>query len=300
MDTARAIATQFFGAAPDTLEVIEGLGSVNRMFLARQGAQTIIVRLPKAEDRERAEAFYEKEDWCLKAAGFYSHIPGPEVLDLGVYEGWPYQIQSFIEGINGEHSGVEPGRIYCMLGTYARDMEHIHFRIQLNGFGETLPDFLASDGIERWQRFIAYNRESLTPTDPLLSLGVYLPSQRNAILARFNALAEQEVELGLCHGDLAPRNTILGTDRTLFLIDWGCAEVHVVPHYNLLYIPLEFREDFMDGYGWNEEHKAELYAEVDNLALLKAFDLVRWAIDRCPERITELAEKARILAQAVA
>jgi len=33
--------------------------------------------------------------------------------------------------------------------------------------------------------------------------------------------------------------------------------------------------------------------EVQSLALLKAFDLTRWAIDRCPSRIEETAELAR-------
>ena len=52
--------------------------------------------------------------------------------------------------------------------------------------------------------------------------------------------------------------------------------------------------------GWPEETRAALLAEIEELALLKAFDLVRWAIDRCPTRIEELAEKARVWAQSVA
>ena len=45
--------------------------------------------------------------------------------------------------------------------------------------------------------------------------------------------------------------------------------------------------------GWTKAEFAALLPEVRSLALLKAFDLTRWAIDRCPTRIDEIAEQAR-------
>lgn len=295
MEIACAIATRYSGAAPYTLDAIEGLGSVNRLFVASTAVGRIIIRLPKEEDQWRAEAFYEKERWCIESARSLG-IPGPEVLDQGVYEGWPYQIQRFIEGVNGEQSGLGPTQFNRLIGEYARRFHGI----SLTGFGEALPDFQATDGRARWQRFITYNLESLTISDQLLALGVYRPGQRQIIAERFESLYALNAPLGLTHGDLSPRNTILTPDQTLVLIDWGCAEAHLVPHYDLYYLPAEFREDFLDGYGWPQEHRAALYTEVDNLALLKAFDLVRWAIDRCPDRLMELADAARRQAQAVA
>ena len=122
---------------------------------------------------------------------------------------------------------------------------------------------------------------------------MYSADQRDAIHARFADLCLKVFRLGLCHGDLAPRNTILAPDGALVLLDWGCAEAHLVPHYELLNIPTEHQATFLDGYGWPLAERAALGAEVANLALLKSFDLVRWAIDRCPERTEELAGKAR-------
>ena len=83
------------------------------------------------------------------------------------------------------------------------------------------------------------------------------------------------------------------------LLDWGSAEAHLVPHYDLLEIlrrlpPSDARfQAFLGGYGLDEAEFAALLPEVRSLALLKAFDLTRWAIDRCPARIEEIAEQAR-------
>ena len=288
MVRAEAIATTFFGQPADSIEALLGLGSVNEIFVAQCEGKKIIVRLPKPEDRERAGAFYEKESWCLEQAASLG-VPGPLVLQLGICDSWPFQIQSFAEGVNGEQSNLDPIVFWQTLGDYARRFH----KIPLTGFGENLAEFFTLKGRTRWHEFIDYNLNSLTPEDPLLALGVYESSQRDEIHAHFTAVRQHPFRLGLCHGDLAPRNTIVAPDGTLVLLDWGCAEAHLVPHYELLHIPGEHRAAFLDGYGWPSAERAALLAEIEALALLKSFDLVRWALDRCPARVTELAEKAR-------
>jgi aminoglycoside phosphotransferase (APT) family kinase protein len=255
----------------------------------------IVLRLPKPEDTHRAVAFYEKEAWCLTQAALLG-IPSPSVFQIGVHDGWPFQIQSFVEGVHGAHSDLPPATLWETLGDYAR---RFHM-LAPTGFGESLPDLLADDGLARWRGYVDYNLRSLTHDDALRERGVYHPEQREKIHARFLKLRQQPLRLGLCHGDLAPGNTLVTPDGTLVLLDWGCAEAQVVPHYDLLHVPTEHRAAFLDGYGWPEETRTALLAEVEELALLKAFDLVRWALDRCPSRIDELAEKARVLAQTVA
>ena len=301
MDTGTAIAAGFFGQPPESLTEIMGLGSVNQIFVAKLAGESIVVRLPQPQNREQAMAFYEKERWCLEQAARVG-VPGPVVLKRGIHDGWPYQVQSFVEGVNGKHSDLDPHVLMHTLGDYARRFHPL----PLTGFGEMLSEFFSSDNHAGWQRFVAYNLASLTPDDALMALGVYSAHQREAIHARFIALQEGAFTFGLCHGDLARRNTILAPDGTLFLLDWGSAEAHLIPHYDLMalvgwYSPSDSRvHAFLDGYGWPLSERAALLAEVENLALLKSFDLVRWAIDRCPTRITELAEKARVQAQSVA
>ena len=288
MVRAEAIATEFFGQAATSVEALLGLGSVNEIFVAQFPNKRIIIRLPKPEDKHRAGAFYEKETWCLAQAAALG-IPGPMVLIQGEYDGWAYQIQGFVEGVNAEQSTLDVGTLWHTLGDYARRFH----ALAPDGFGETLPEFFAGEGRALWHIFVDYNLASLTEDDALWALGVYTADQHDAIHSRFSALRRREFRLGLCHGDLAPRNTILAPDGTLYLLDWGCAEAHLVPHYELLNVPSEYQAAFLDGYGWPLAERGALLAEVAELALLKSFDLVRWAIDRCPERTEELAGKAR-------
>ena len=295
MVRAEAIATEFFGQAATSTEALLGLGSVNEIFRVQFPKKRIIVRLPKPEDKHRSGTFYEKERWCLERAASVG-VPSPTVLAQGEHDGWPYQIQEFVEGVNGEQSPLGPNTLWQTLGEYARRFH----AITLSGFGETLPEFFAADNNAGWQRFLTYSLASLTPDDLLLELGVYSTHQRDEIQRRFLALQQASFHFGLCHGDLAPRNTILAPDNALFLLDWGCAEAHLVPHYELLNVPDEHRATFLHGYAWPTAERARLLAEVENLALLKSFDLVRWAIDRCPARTAELATKARVQAQSVA
>ena len=284
MSLVNAIAATFFGQAPESVSPIENRGSVNQVFLAQTRKKRIVVRLPKDEDRERADGFYAKEAWCLQQAQSLG-IPSPTPLTLGKQDGWPYLIQSFVEGTPGEESSV----LWQTLGQYAQRFHGI----LLDGFGETLPDFVAGEGRARWHGFIDYNCESLTREDRLLALGVYVTSEQAELRARFTALRAWEVPLGLCHGDLAPRNTLIGSDGTIFLLDWGCAEAHLVPHYDLLGIPTDALPAFLDGYGTEPSARGTLLQEVEALRLLKSFDLTRWAIDRCPARLDELATCAQ-------
>lgn len=284
MSPVNAIAATFFGQAPESVTPIENQGSVNQVFLAQTRKKRLIVRLPNEEDKERAGAFYAKEAWCLAQAAALG-IPGPTALALGKHDRWPYQLLSYIDGTPGEESET----LWHTLGSYARRFHGI----ALDGFGETLPDFVAGEGRARWQGFIDYNVGSLTPQDRLLALGVYTPAEQDELRARFTALHTWDVPLGLCHGDLAPRNTLIGKDGTVFLLDWGCAEAHLVPHYDLLGIPAEALPAFLDGYGTEPSARGTLLQEVEALRLLKSFDLTRWAIDRCPARLDELATRAQ-------
>lgn len=204
-------------------------------------------------------------------------------------------LQTLVPGVNGEDSGWEEAQIWRVLGRYAR---RIH-AIAVDGFGESLADFHKGNAQAEWRAYVDYNLRSLTADDALLRLNVYRPAQVEEIRHVFHTLRAATFRIGLNHYDLAIRNTMVDATGQVTLLDWGSAEAHLVPHYDLLEIlrrlhPGDERcHAFVEGYGLDEAEFAALLPEVHSLALLKAFDLTRWAIDRCPSRIGEIAEQAR-------
>ncbi|ROP73507.1 aminoglycoside phosphotransferase (APT) family kinase protein [Frigoribacterium sp. PhB107] len=164
----------------------------------------------------------------------------------------------------------------------------------LTRFGRDLP--------EAWRRHLRYGLDSLVPGDRLLGLGVYTEQQRGPLRA---ALEQLEVESagwrhGLVHGDLAPRNLVpRGADDPV-LIDWGTARTGPVPWLELdrvhrwsaledLVTVDELRR-FADGVGVDLD---DALPTLRRLALLHHLDLVRWALERRPDRLAREVEEAR-------
>lgn len=295
-DLAAQVATAYLRRPLQAVAPITGKGSVNLIFTAHARDAAVLVRMSKPEDGARALLFYEKEAWCLAQAAA-AGIPGPQVLEIGRWDGRPYMLQTLVEGVNGEDSGSDEAHIWHVLGQYAR---RIH-TIPIDGFGESLADFHRGNAQAEWHAYVDYNLRSLTPDDALLRLHVYRPEQVEEIRHVFQTLRATPVRIGLNHYDLALRNTLVDATGQVTLLDWGSAEAHVVPHYDLLEIlrhlsPGDARfAAFLAGYGLDDAEFAALLPQVRSLALLKAFDLTRWAIDRCPPRIEEIAEQARRL-----
>lgn len=271
-----------------------GLGAVNLIFFVETNGAEIVVRLNKPEDSvAKVCGDYEKERWCLErssAAG----VPGPDVLAVGEYSGRAFMLQNRVPGVNCMQSEMASVELWRILGRYARQ---IH-AIPTNGFGESVEAFESGNAMEGWLRFVDYNLGELTQSDPLLALGVYAPDQQNAIREAFTWLRSLPLHVGLNHGDLARRNTIVDTSGRVYLLDWGCAEMHIVPHYDLNAILHWYQPGdanlhaFLEGYGITGEEWTKLLSELYVFILLKAFDLTRWAIDRCPARIQDHAERA--------
>lgn len=142
-------------------------------------------------------------------------------------------------------------------------------------------------------------------SDPLLRLGVYSTDQQPALRAAMERLAALAMPLGLLHGDLSPRNLIVPVDGPPVLIDSGSAATGPVPHGELLPLLRAHRETgeptiaeltlLADGLG---APLAENRTIIRDLMLLDAVDLVRWALDRRPDRLNDLARSARTLLQA--
>ena len=278
-----------------------GMGSVNLIYFVETNVPDgvrgpeIVVRMNKPEDdAAKMRGEYEKERWCIAQAQT-AGVPGPDVMAVGEMSGRAYMLQTRVPGVNGKQSDLPPEELFRILGHYAR---LIH-ALPCDGFGDSIAGFEGGGAQEGWLRFVDYNLGELTQRDPLIALGVYAPNQQDAIRTAFQWLRSLSLRVGLTHGDLARRNTIVDETGHVVLLDWGCAEMNIVPHYELNALLSWYKPDntnlraFLDGYGMTEDEWTALLPELDAFMLLKAFDLTRWAIDRCPTRIEEIAARAR-------
>lgn len=277
------------GAQPTATREIVGLGTVNHVFVVSLATgKTWVVRF--GHDPLNTNV-YAKEAWCLEAAARHG-IPGPKLVAHDEFEGVPFIVQTFIDGL---HAHTQRDRdLWRTLGRYARIVNHIPL-------DSTAPDDLfdrfGRDPLTSWLAHLQYNLDQLTPDDPLIGLEVYARSEQHAIRACIEGLREQVHEFGLTHGDLVPQNILQPPQGLPTLIDWGSARVGPVPFHDYLRIwadegfsPGDFAA-FAEGYGIAPEH---LLSTMVGIHLLSKIDLVRWALDRRPDRLVEIAASSRL------
>ncbi|MGM0883187.1 MAG: phosphotransferase [Bacillota bacterium] len=296
---AERIASDFLREQTKTSYQIIGKGITNQVCVVETKSHKVVVRM---NDKDTFPSFI-KEKWCIEQAAAVG-IPGPEVLSIGIVDETAYMIQTFIDGNNGLESTVPRSYIWRQLGEYAR---HIH-SIQVKGYGDNLidpvhgefqsPSHAGSDG--SWQGYVQYNINSLTEYDRLIGLGVITQMESQRVRKLFENLKKETFRFGLNHGDLSIKNTIVNQANQVILLDWN-AEVNVVPHVTVIQLMhyqilgleegpnIEEFKAFLDAYGISV---ADL-ADMRHLLLLRAFDNLRWAIDRSPDLIESYAAFAK-------
>ncbi|MFS0860238.1 phosphotransferase family protein [Paenibacillus taichungensis] len=295
---AQTIAGEFLQEQVRSSYPIIGKGFVNQVCLVETERHKVVVRM---NNKVNYPTFI-KEKWCIEQAAA-AGIPGPSTLSVGVKDEVAYMIQTFVEGDNGLDSKVAPTDIWRKLGEYAR---RIH-SIQVAGFGEELidpiqgtfhsPPHPGSDG--SWKGYVQYNIDSLTERDPLLELGVIKKRESAIVRQWFEQLQDEKFRFGLCHGDISLKNTMVHPTGQLILLDWGSAEVTVVPYGDVIHLmqcqlrgegpDIEQLKAFSEGYGMSVE-------ELDlarHVLLLKAFDTLRWAMDKRPDQVNDYAGSAK-------
>jgi aminoglycoside phosphotransferase len=275
-----------------------GQGSNNKNFLVETTAGRVVVKLSHEHRQHRALQDYQKEKWCIEQSAALG-VPGPSVLSTGQAGDNAYMIQTFVEGANGKEIKGDRTAIWRKLGEYAK----LTHSIKVTGWSEDFFDDTPGGQRASWLKFLNYNIECLTDDDQLIDLGVVNREQSRRIRGLFEELRGKAFQFGLNHGDLSIWNTLVEPSGKLNLLDWGSAEAHIVPHFDMLHIvghhlkdgtpTVEEMSAFRLGYGLSDEEHRRLRLEVDRLFLLSSFDKLRWAIDRNPARIGEFAERAK-------
>jgi aminoglycoside phosphotransferase (APT) family kinase protein len=302
---AQQIAGDFLQEEIKSVQPLVGKGSVNTIFVVHTSSLKVVVRMNKASDSLQV---YHKERWCMEQASLKG-IPGPSVLELGQAGRVAFMIQTFVEGVNGEDDFGHRDHIWRRLGEYAK----VIHSIRVNGYGEYLSDPLQGSFVApphdnfdgTWPSYLDYNMESLTENDELIRLGVLTRELSQGVKKRFEALLKKDFTLGLNHGDISLKNTILDSSGKVTLLDWGSAEVAIVPQGDLIQIlkcHLELHNPneshlnyFLDGYGISPQDYKEMKYDLDTLLVLRAFDKLRWAIACNPRVIPEYVDYAKML-----
>jgi aminoglycoside phosphotransferase (APT) family kinase protein len=288
-DLAFAMVEQLGPKGRSCREIV-GLGEVNHVFVVDTPDGKWVIRF----HRDPLEVDnYEKEAWCLCAMPTVG-VPVPEFIGRGTVDGVSFIAQSFVEGENANDFRCHD--LWSTLGRYCRAIGELTL-------GDSAPDSLfprfGRDLKANWRQHIEYNLSQLTPDDPLLSLGAYELKHQDLLRASFSNLGEQIDRFGLTHGDLVPRNVLVSPGNQPVVLDWGSAFTGPSPYadYNRIWSDpgteqFSYQElaSFAEGYGSSLE---SMLGAMQDLKLLDRIDVIRWAIDRRPDRIIELVAKAK-------
>lgn len=254
-----------------TIKELVGLGTVNRVFDLHTNNGSYILRMNEDLGKQLE---YRKEHCCLEAA-LSQGVPSPSVLHSGQTDQFIYSIQTKIPGKNGKTcSEAEKATIWQQLGQCA---SRYHNVAEMNDQLVVEAEFHAS-----WKARLKYNIKALDENDSLLKHQVLSPALHETAKRVLERLLPKEFKVGLVHGDLSPRNTILNEGIT-YLLDWGTAEINVVPHIELGII-LHTKEAsnaafhlFLAGYGLTEKDFQKISQEMRELMFLHHLDKYRWA-----------------------
>jgi len=265
----KKITRQAFSEHPNYTQEILGLGQVNRVFEVQLSSGDYVLRINQNKTLE-----YQKEAWCLKATAQLG-IPGPAVLKTGQLEGYDFMILQKLKGQNGsllDHSAQTP--IWKTLGQYSKRFQVIQ--------GIKIAKEKDLSFHQDWKAKLCYNIEQLHSKDSLVQDQVFNATEHQNIKAALNSILEKPFQFGLVHGDLHPRNVIVQHPK-IYLLDWGTAEIDVVPHTeigNLLADSERSKTDldaFLEGMKISPTAFEDQYEDILVINLLNSLDKYRWA-----------------------
>lgn len=293
---ASKIASEFLNTNEISIKSV-GEGSNNKNYLAKSKDKEIVIKLSFDHKEYKAFQDYVKEKWCIEKSS-EKGVPGPTVLGLGRSRQRAYMIETFVPGTNGKKLKNKL-HAYHELGRYTK---LIH-SIKASGFGENLTNAKRGIFTGSWKKYLDYNIKSLNNTDKLIKLKVLTKDQSKEVKKIFENIKNKKYTFGLNHGDVSIWNTLVEKSDKVNFLDWGSAEVHIIPHLDFIHVVRCQMEsgkpkdkelaEFIKGYGMSQKEFEKLKPELLKLMLLISFDKLRWAIDRNPTKIKEFSKRAK-------
>lgn len=281
------------GDTPCAIKEILGLGIVNEVYEISGNHNEYVVRI-NAEGSYLTE--YKKEAWCLREIKRLN-VKCPKVLAVGQEGTVVFMVQEKIKGENGSLVADEDKLIiWKKLGRYASRYNSLP-QIDVAEVNE-------QEFHESWRARLQYNLDQLTPDDRLLKRGGLTAEEQQQVRSMLQDLEGHDFTVGLVHGDTCPRNVIMAGEE-VFLLDWGTAEINVIPHHEIGLVLLsreanaqEF-EAFLTGYGLSNRDYEQMLPDILRLNLLHRLDKYRWAESYDQENIEVYEQKMREAFEAI-
>lgn len=258
-------------------------GDVNKTFKLETSNGNFTLRLNEPSEIET----FKKEAFCYEQAEKIG-ILSPKVIRIGEFQEKIFMLLEFIEGKTGDKSDNKEAN-WRKLGEYAERISKI--KRLLDSVIQT------EETASRWfqNKYLDYNIRELDGDDFFKQEELISDNQASQIADLFKNLKNQNFKFGLVHGDLSYSNFIEADNEEIYLIDWGSAELHVVPHFEIMLkykrtlIEPEFKKDyleaFIEGMGRNSDF-IELNSEIlKSLTLIYIMDKMRWARDHNEDKV---------------
>ena len=251
------------------IEPVDQPAQDSHTYIARPPDAHVVIKL---HQELRVAGLYRKEAWCIHQAQTVG-IPGPDALGVGTTDSAAYLIQRRLDGVNGVRYPGDRAELWRQIGRYAQAIN----RIPVQGYGEELVDPARSHFGHSWQEWMGWQLWYLFDDDFFLRHGLVTPHQIQTAQERLELLREWQFDPVLCHGNLEPKNVIVGRDGVARVIDWGTACAHRKPHRDLSEAMVWCNDlgaigAFCESYGLTTSEREELQSDLDLLILLRLLD----------------------------
>lgn len=274
------------GRPPLDMRPIQGQGASNQVWDVATGQGPLILRLSPYRD---TLSCYQKEAWCLDAAAD-AGIPSPAVAGFGLMEETAWMLQTKIEGQPGNLWDGDPVALWREMGRLAAILNTIP--VEGYGWQGNVTDGSLRFNDDHWAATLHKLQNYMFSSDVLVRNNILSARETVAASGIIAGLESWKFAPVLTHGDLFPKNVIVGGDGTVHLIDYGGAAGGRSLFFELNSIcALEpnprLPAAFCEGYGLSGREFEALKTELAPLVLMRSLSHAIWA---CTHEIPDKEE----------